>query len=188
MKIQVRGDHIPVTQALQDYAERKIGRLVKYFNAPPERNVLVTMSVERGIHRVEVTFTVHGVLFRAEESSQDMYASIDLVADKLELQILRYKEKVNERFRQKGLRTRIKAVTDNVALANGVMEEEADVSSRIVRTKRFAIKPMNVEEAVLQMDLLNHDFYVFQNAETDEVNVVYRRRNGDYGLIEPTYE
>lgn len=190
MDIQVRGDHFDVTEALQQYVERKIGKLEKFFDGPPEREISVTMGVARGMHRVEVMFQVHGVLFRAEEKSDDMYASIDLVADKLEQQLVKYKNKVNKRFREQGLRTRIKTSAENGAfnLATATVEteeEEEQVLEEVVRVKRFPMKPMDVHEAILQMDLLGHDFYVFTNAVSNETNVVYRRKNGYYGLIEP---
>lgn len=171
-----------VTPAMREYVEKKVSRLEKFFDAPPEREVSVTMSVERGLHRVEVMLQVHGVLFRAEEASNDMYASIDLVVDKLEQQFNKYKSKLNERFRDQGVRTRIAA---NGWMPDRTEEEEAGPGERVVRVKRFPMKPMDVEEAVMQMNLLGHDFYVFTNAATDEVNVVYRRKNGNYGLIEP---
>ncbi|MCL6633712.1 MAG: ribosome-associated translation inhibitor RaiA [Alicyclobacillus herbarius] len=180
MHVQVRGDHIEVTDALQEYAARKLGRLEKYFDTPPEKEAHVTMSVVGNQHRVEVTLQLHGVLFRAEEESEDMYASIDLVVDKLEQQINRYKAKINQRFREQGLRTQIKSSRYETARRHTDDEE-----LRVVKTKRFPIKPMDVEEAVLQMELLSHDFFVFTNADTEEVNVIYRRRDGNYGLIEP---
>jgi putative sigma-54 modulation protein len=187
MNIQVRGDHLQVTPALRDYVDKKIGRMEKYFDAPPEREISVTMSVERGIHRVEVMLAVHGVIFRAEEKSDDMYASIDLVVDKLEQQLHKHKEKVNKKFRDQGLRTRIRASAENGAFtlttAALPLEDEDDIEE-LVRVKRFAMKPMDVQEAMMQMDLLGHDFYVFVNAGSDDVNVVYRRKNGTYGLIE----
>jgi len=180
MNIQVRGDNLGVTNALSDYVDRKIGRLQKYFDAPPEREVTVRMSVEHGHHQVEVMMQMHGMLFRAEEGSEDMYASIDLVTDKLEQQINRHKEKLNKRFRERGVRTRIKA---------DVMHEQAMLANtsepRVVRMKRHTMKPMDVEEAMLQLDLLGHDFFMFTNAESNEVNVLYRRRDGQFGLIEP---
>ncbi|SFV07896.1 ribosome hibernation-promoting factor, HPF/YfiA family [Alicyclobacillus macrosporangiidus] len=182
MNIQVRGDRLDVTPAMREYVEKKVSRLEKFFDAPPEREVSVTMSVERGLHRVEVMLQVHGVLFRAEEASNDMYASIDLVVDKLEQQFNKYKSKLNKRFREQGVRTRIAA---NGRALEREDEEDADLGERVVRVKRFPMKPMDVEEAIMQMNLLGHDFYVFTNAATDEVNVVYRRKNGNYGLIEP---
>lgn len=187
MNIQVRGDHLNVTTALQEYVEKKIGRLEKYFDAPPERDIAVTLSVERGIHRVEVMLQIHGVLFRAEEKSGDMYASVDMVVDKLELQMNKYKNKLNQRFREQGLRTRIKnSVAGGGFPQSSYQEDGGNSQDQIVRVKKFPMKPMGIHEATLQMDLLGHDFYVFRNADTDEVNVVYRRNNGSYGLIEPT--
>ncbi|MFB5192883.1 ribosome hibernation-promoting factor, HPF/YfiA family [Alicyclobacillus fastidiosus] len=182
MKIQVHGDNISVTSALQDYVDKKIGRLTRHFEGEADKDIHVTMGVEGTYHRVEMTVHVHGVIFRAEEKSQDMYASIDLVTDKLEHQVQRYKEKINRRFRDKGLRTRIRQTAVNSGFQDTSYDE---FEPQLVRVKRFPIKPMGVEEATMQMDLLGHDFYVFTNADTEEVNVVYRRRNGDYGLIEP---
>ncbi|EJY54899.1 sigma 54 modulation protein/30S ribosomal protein S30EA [Alicyclobacillus hesperidum URH17-3-68] len=179
MKIQVHGDNISVTSALQEYVDKKIGRLTRYFEGEADKQIHVTMAVEGTYHRVEMTVHVHGVIFRAEEKSQDMYASIDLVTDKLEEQVHRYKEKLNRRFRARGLRTQIR----QRGFAQDALDAEEDL--RVVRVKRFPIKPMDVEEAIMQMDLLGHDFFVFTNAETEEVNVVYRRKRGDYGLIEP---
>ena len=189
MDIQVRGDRIEVTDALHGYVDKKVHRLEKFFDATPEREVAVTMSVERGLHRVEVMLQIHGVMFRAEESSDDMYASIDLVVDKLEHQLNKYKNKINKRFRDQGLRTRIKTSAANGAFSVApAYDEEIDVDEmldEVVRVKRFPMKPMDVHEAILQMDLLGHDFYVFTNAVTNETNVVYRRKKGRYGLIEP---
>ncbi|MCL6444650.1 MAG: ribosome-associated translation inhibitor RaiA [Alicyclobacillus sp.] len=183
MNIQVRGDHLGVTPALQDYAQKKIGRLERFFDAPPEKEVYVTMSVERGLHRVEVTLHLSGMIFRAEERSGDMYASIDLVADKLEEQIVRYKEKLNQKFRERGVRTRVKAAEAPLMVSSVSNLDEP--GNRVVRVKRFPMKPMDVEEAMMQMELLGHDFFVFRNADSDEVNVLYRRKSGHYGLIEP---
>lgn len=196
MNIQVRGDHIQVTDAMQGYVEKKIHRLEKFFDAPPEREISITMSVERGLHRVEVMLQMHGVIFRAEEKSDDMYASMDLVVDKLEQQLVKYKNKVNKRFRDQGLRTRIKTSAANGAfnLAAAALDTAAEVDmidstdefvSDVVRRKSFPMKPMHVEEAIMQMELLGHDFFVFQNAASHETNVVYRRNSGRYGLIEP---
>lgn len=183
MNIQVRGDHIDVTNALHDYAQKKLGRLERYFDAPPERDIAVTLEVERGMHRVEVMFQLHGVLFRAEEKSPDMYASIDRVVDKLEQQFQRHKEKLNQRFRERGLRTRIRTSAENGAFS--LADIPADEDGKVVKLKRFSLKPMDVEEALMQMNLLGHDFFVFTNATSDEMNVIYRRRDGNYGLIEP---
>ncbi len=182
MKIQVHGDNIGVTPALHDFVGKKIGRLERYFDAPPEREISVMLSVEGEQHRVEVMLQLHGVLFRAEEESPDMYASIDMVVDKLEQQVNKHKEKLNQRFRDQGLRTRIK---NSGKSSSYHIDDDDDIMNAIARVKRFPIKPMGIEEAMMQMDLLGHDFYVFTNADTDEVNVLYRRKHGNYGLIEP---
>lgn len=183
MKIQVHGDNIAVTSALEEYVDKKIGRLTRYFDGDADKDIHVTMAVEGIDHRVEMTVYVHGVIFRAEETTADMYASIDFVTDTLEQQVQRYKEKINHRFRERGLRTRIKQTVMNGGFP--LREETEEDEPQLVRVKRFPIKPMDVEEAMMQMDLLGHDFYVFTNADTEEVNVVYKRKNGDYGLIEP---
>lgn len=183
MQIQLRGDHLGITPSLHDYAAKKIGRLERFFDAPPEKEVYVTLSVERDVHRVEVMLQIHGVLFRAEEQSEDMYASIDLVADKIEQQIQRYKTRLNQKFRDRGVRTRVRSARSHQTLVDETSHDE--VSNEVVRVKRFTMKPMDVEEAVMQMNLLGHDFFVFRNAVSSEVNVLYRRRSGSYGLIEP---
>lgn len=179
MNLNIRGDKIEVTQALRDYVEKKLGRLDKYFDTPPHA-ANVTLSVVRGQQNVEVTISLSGVLLRAEERQEDMYASIDLVVDKLERQIRKHKTKVNRKFvKEGGLR--------NLFVENGAaaVAEEEDDDLQVVRTKRFTMKPMDVEEAILQMNLLGHNFFVFANMDTNEINVVYRRDDGKYGLIEP---
>lgn len=185
MKIQLRGDHLDITEALRDYVEKKIGRLEKYFDTPPVQAVQVTLSVVRDTHHVEVTMPLNGIMIRAEERSEDMYASIDVVAEKLEGQIRKHKTKLNRRFREEGIRTLFQENGTPAATTVAVEDETEDGS--IVRVKKFAFKPMTPEEAVLQMDLLGHDFFVFANAETEEVNVVYKRHDGNFGLIEPEF-
>jgi putative sigma-54 modulation protein len=179
MKYNIRGQHIQVTDAMRDYVEKKLGRLEKYFEAPVTSEALVTMSVTKGIHTVEVTIPLPGVMLRAEEKKEDMYASIDLVVDKLERQIRKHKTKLNRKFRlESGVRTMFRA--DSTAVK--VFDEEDDLE--VVRTKRFTLKPMDVEEAILQMNMVGHSFFVFANSATKEVNVVYKRSDGKYGLIE----
>ncbi|HZK24041.1 MAG TPA: ribosome-associated translation inhibitor RaiA [Oscillospiraceae bacterium] len=174
MKLIVRGKNIEVTEALKDYAEKKVSKIDKYFAYDTEAQV--TLSVERGIHKVEVTVLINGMILRAEEKTNDMYASIDQVVDKLERQIAKYKTRINRKSRQTGS---LKAMNELPAI-----EEEKDLF--VVKNKRFVVKPMPVEEAILQMNLLGHDFFVFVNAENNhEINVVYRRHDGKYGLIEP---
>lgn len=174
MRLAVRGKNIDVTDALKDHVQKRIGKIDKYFDA--DTDAQVTLTVERGLHKVEVTAGVNGLLLRAEEGTGDMYASIDLVVDKLERQIAKYKTRINRKARQGG----------GIKELNGLPKVEEDDELEVFRTKRFAVKPMPVEEAILQMNLLGHDFYVFANADTDDVNVIYRRKDGKYGLIEPT--
>ncbi len=174
MKVQVRGRNIEVTEALNDYITKRLSKLDKYIDNLGEAQV--TMSVERGFHRIEVTIPINGRILRGEERTGDMYASTDLVVEKLEKQILKYKGRLQKRS----------ARFESGQRAARVAPENDD-SPRLVRTKRFTIKPMPVEEAILQMNLLGHNFFVFSNAETEQVNVVYKRKDGNYGLIEPEY-
>jgi len=172
VKAQIRGRNVEVTQALRDYVHKRLRKLDKYFDEPP--TVQVMLTVQRGRHRAEMTLTINAMLLRGEEETDDMFASIDLVVDKLERQMAKYKTRLQRRGKEGLGRTAANAVA-----------AEPDEEPRIVRTKRFAIKPMTPEEAVMQMNLLGHDFFVFTNALTEEVNVVYRRKDGNYGLIEP---
>ena len=176
MKFIVSGKNIEVTDALKDRVSKKLGKLDKFFN--PDTEAHVTMSVEKNRKIVEVTIIYNGIVFRAEVSNDDMYASIDKAADILERQIRKNKTRLAKRLHENAFKTE----GLNVAQNDGIEEEE---EFKVVRSKRFAIKPMAVEEAILQMNLLGHEFFVFTNADTKEVNVVYRRKDGNYGLIEP---
>ena len=173
MKLIMRGKNIEVTDALKNHVEKKIGKIDKYFDFDTVAHV--TLNVERDLHKVEVTADINGMILRAEEGTADMYASIDLVVDKLERQIAKFKTRINRKARQGG---GLRAMAELPKV-----EEEDDMA--VVKTKRFVVKPMPVEEAVLQMNLLAHDFFVFINADNDDINVVYRRKDGNYGLIEP---
>ncbi len=178
MKINVRGKNIDATPSLVDYAHKKLGKLDKHFDESAD--VQVVMSVIREEHIVEVTVNLNGMILRGEESTGDMYASIDQVVDKLERQMKKYKTRMHKQMRQKGVRN----MNEQHAAIEAEEAEEED-KPRVVRTKRFPLKPMTVEEAILQMDLLGHNFFVFANAETEVINVIYRRKDGNYGLIEP---
>jgi len=186
MQITFTGKNVEVTPSLREYAETKLRKLVRFFDHVQEARV--TESVLRGQHTFEVTLIVDGTLIRAEERSTDMYTSIDLGVDKLERQLSRYKERFTRHTRE-GLAGH--KPTERAALEDGInvplpeLDEEASATPMIVRTKRFAVKPMGPEEAALEMELIGHDFYVFRNAESDTVNVIYRRRDGHFGLIEP---
>lgn len=180
MNYNIRGQRVQVTEALRDYTEKKLSRLEKYFEPSITSEVNVTLTVTKGQHIVEVTIPFSGIILRAEEKSEDMYASIDLVVDKLERQIRKHKTKVNRQIRQA---SGSKAIFRDTNTAVSVADEEDD-DFELVRTKRFTLKPMDVEEAILQMNLVGHTFFVFSNAETKSVNVVYKRSDGKYGLIE----
>lgn len=180
MNYSIRGQQIEVTAALGDYVEKKLSRLERYFEAPPSSDVNVTLSVTRDLHSVEVTIPMPGLILRAEDRGKDMYASIDLVVEKLERQIRKHKTKVNRKIRQRQEGGLKQLFTESAPVA--VMDDEDELE--LVRTKRFTLKPMDVEEAILQMNMIGHSFFVFSNADTKEVNVVYRRNDGRYGLIE----
>ncbi len=186
MKFQFRGKNIQVTDGLKEHVEKKLGKLDKYFDNSPE--AVVALIVEKERHRVEVTIPLNGYILRGEEESPDMYSSVDLVIDKIERQMEKYKTRLSKKV--KGLSVRNIATSAEKLLpgipgmpVNSEFPEED--SPCLVRTKRFAFKPMMAEEAIMQMNLLSHGFFVFSNAETEEINVVYRRKDGNYGLIEP---
>ncbi|WP_458121131.1 ribosome hibernation-promoting factor, HPF/YfiA family [Paenibacillus sp. Z6-24] len=188
MNFAIRGQHFDVTDAIKDYVDKKLNRLERYFDSPPVSDGMVTLSSNRGRFTVEVTIPLPGLLLRAEDRSEDMYASIDSVVDKLERQIRKHKTKLNRKFRQNDENLKSFFVEDPTA-ASLAVDEDADVEVEsdefeIVRNKRFLLKPMDVEEAILQMNLIGHTFFVFSNINSQQVNVVYRRDDGKYGLIE----
>ncbi|WP_342433009.1 ribosome-associated translation inhibitor RaiA [Neobacillus sp. FSL H8-0543] len=180
MNYNVRGENIEVTPAIREYVEKKISKLDRYFTEAPDAKVNVNLRFNQDkSSKVEVTITMPQLVLRAEETHIDMYAAIDLVTDKLERQIRKHKTKVNRKFREKGEFPITFATSDNTEVHDSD-EDELEV----VRTKRFDLKPMDSEEAILQMNMLGHNFYVFNNAETNRTNVVYKRQDGRYGLIE----
>ncbi|MUK90795.1 ribosome-associated translation inhibitor RaiA [Ornithinibacillus sp. L9] len=182
MKFNIRGENIEVTGAIREYVEKKISKLERYFDTAPTSEVHVNLSVYNDEQRIEVTIPMTDLLLRGEVQHKDLYAAIDLVVDKLERQIRKYKTKVNRKFRQNGAPKHIFAELEKEAATNN--ETESD-ELEIVRTKRFNLKPMDSEEAILQMDMLGHTFYVYKDAVSGDTNVVYRRKDGRYGLIEP---
>ncbi|SDC58471.1 putative sigma-54 modulation protein [Pelagirhabdus alkalitolerans] len=186
MKYNIRGENLEVTGAIKSYIEKKVSKLERYFETPPTSDVNVNLSVYNDEQEIEVTIPMPNLLLRAEENHTDLYAAIDLVVDKLERQIRKYKTKINRKNRQKGAPKHIFAEMEKDLLeGEAEQEQEDDNGLEVVRTKRFDLKPMDSEEAILQMDMLGHSFYVFTNAETGDTNVVYRRHDGKYGLIEP---
>ena len=176
MRYIISGKNIDVTEGLKSAIYDKIGKLEKYFT--PETEVHVTLSVEKDRQRIEVTIPVKGNLIRGEQVSTDMYASIDLVEEVIEKQILKYKNKIMNQ-------NKANSVFSQAFEEEDYTEEDEEIN--ITRVKRFAMKPMDVEEACIQMDLLGHNFFVFRNAQTNEVNVVYKRKGNTYGLIEPEF-
>ena len=173
MRFTITGKNIEFTEGLRSAIEEKIGKLDKYFSS--EIQVTVTLSVEKERQKIEVTIPVKGSIIRAEEVSNDMYVSIDLVEEVIERQLRRYKTRIVESKQAASEFSKLYVEND--------YDDEPEI--KIVRSKKFGIKPMDPEEACIQMELLGHSFYVFSNSETDEVNVVYKRKNGTYGLIEP---
>ena len=173
MKYIIMGKNIEVTPGLRTAVEDKIGKLEKYFT--PETEVHVTLSVEKDRQKIEVTIPVKGNIIRSEQVSNDMYVSIDLVEEIIVRQLRKYKTRIaNQQNSRK-----------NFQPAYLEMETDGDEEVKIVRTKKFAIKPLDPEEACVEMELLGHSFFVFRNAQTNEVNVVYKRKGNTYGLIEP---
>ncbi|AWO74753.1 ribosome hibernation-promoting factor, HPF/YfiA family [Geobacillus thermoleovorans] len=180
MMYHIRGENIEVTPALREYVEKKIGKLERYFDRTDDVNVHVNLKVYNdGQGKIEVTIPMPHLLLRAEERHNDMYAAIDLVTDKLERQIRKHKTKVNRKLRDREKEAKLAA-----PVPNGAAAAESEDEFEIVRTKHFSLKPMDSEEAILQMNLLGHNFFIFTNAETNRTNIVYRRKDGKYGLIE----
>lgn len=175
-KYNIRGENIEVTEAIRQYAEKKISKLEKYFTDVANATVYVNLKVyAEKTAKVEVTIPLPYLVLRAEETSIDLYGSIDLVVDKLERQVRKHKTKINRKSREKGF---------DIVLPPLPEVEEEETGLEIVRTKRIDLKPMDSEEAVLQMNMLGHNFFIYQDAETNETNIVYRRKDGKYGLIE----
>ena len=179
-RYNVRGENIEVTAAIRSYVEKRLGKLEKYFTNTAESTAHVNLKVYPDkTAKVEVTIPLPYLTLRAEETSPDLYASVDLVTDKLERQIRKFKTKINRKSREKGIRDFDLTVPAADANADS-KEEKLDV----VRTKRVNLKPMDSDEAILQMDMLGHNFFIFEDAETNGTSIVYKRRDGRYGLIE----
>lgn len=177
LKYNVRGENIEVTDALRSYVEKRLNKLEKYFELNQDVIAHVNLRVYRDRSaKVEVTIPLPYLVLRAEETTDDMYRSIDFVSEKLERQIRKYKTRVNRKSREKGLQ--------DFFVEQPEEEEKKPSEFDIVRNKRVSLKPMDPEEAILQMDMLEHGFFVFEDAETNGTSVVYRRNDGRYGLIE----
>ena len=176
MRFVIVGRNIEVTDGLKEAVEEKLGKLDRFF--APDTEVKVTLSVEKERQKIEVTIPVKGSIIRSEQVSNDMYVSIDLVEEVIERQLKKYKNKLIDKQQ------------DAAAFAQEYIDKEYvddDADVKIIRTKRFDVKPMDPEEACVQMELFGHSFYVFYNSETEQINVVYKRKGNTYGLIEPEY-
>jgi len=174
MKVNIYGKNMQLTEALKEATIKKVKRLDKFFQQDVEAKVV--LSIEKKDQKVEVTIPFNGRIARVEEYSDDMYNSIDEAVESLEQQIRKYKTKLQDKRQS----------NESIKFENVEPLDDEDTSEfKVVKTKRFAIKPMNIEEAILQMDLLKHNFFVFLNADSEEVNVVYKRKDNNYGLIEP---
>ena len=175
MKFVISGKNMEVSEGLRNEVTKKLGKLERYFTEDTE--IIVTMGIEKERQKIEVTIPMKGNIIRSEQVSNDMYVSIDMVEEVIERQLRRYKEKLIARHQGQG------------SFRKEFIEYEAEPADevRIVRSKHFEVKPMYPEDACVQMELLGHSFYVFRNAETEEINVVYKRKGNTYGLIEPEY-
>jgi putative sigma-54 modulation protein len=178
MQITTTFRHTEQSNALKSYAEEKLDRVKKYIDEPIVAQVFLT--VEKIRHSAEITLTAKGITIKAAEETNDMYAAIDAVLDKIERQLRRYKERIKDH--KPGDASLERKVQKSVVEAESIEQRQEPV---VIRSKTFSIKPMSVEEAVMQMDLLHKDFLVFTDASTESINVIYRRKDGNYGLIEP---
>ena len=176
MEIIVRGDKIKVTQAIQDYAKEKLGRIEKYLGDSLNARATVMVNVKGHRQKVEVTIPLKNVILRAEETRDDLYAAIDVVTDKLERQIRKNKTKLQSK--------KMKELYSKDFMLDAIEKVEEENVDKIVKRKTVEVKPMSEEEAILQMELLEHQFYIFKDAETNKVAVVYKRNEGNYGIIE----
>ena len=176
MEIFVRGDKIKVTKAIQDYAQEKLGRIEKYLGDSENVRATVMVNVKGHRQKVEVTIPLKTVILRAEETRDDLYAAIDVVADKLERQIRKNKTKLQSK--------KMKEIFSKDFMFESIEKVEEENEDKIVKRKKVEVKPMSEEEAILQMELLEHQFYIFKDADTDKIAVVYKRNEGNYGIIE----
>ncbi|TDM03677.1 ribosome hibernation-promoting factor, HPF/YfiA family [Macrococcus carouselicus] len=184
IRYEIHGENIEVTEAIRNYIEEKLSKLERYFTNVPDANAHVKVKTYQDSRsKIEVTIPLKNVTLRAEERHDDLYAAIDLIVEKLERQVRKHKTKVNRKFREKGMEKDVFP-----AFPETEKDEEPENEIEIIRSKQFDLKPMDSEEAVLQMNMLGHDFYIFNDAETNGTNIVYRRKDGKYGLIETSAE
>lgn len=177
MRVSTIAKNTTVTPALKEMIEKKLSKVKRYFD--PEVEAKATLSVQKNKQKVEITIPFNGIILRAEEATDDMYKSIDLVVAKLERQIRKQRTKLSRRNNE-SLRF---PQLDEVALSDEVKENDGEV----VKVKKFGVKPMSVDEAILQMELVGHSFFVYQDSDENKICVIYKRKDGDYGLLEPDY-
>ena len=177
IKYSIRGENLEVTEAIRDYVVSKLEKIEKYFQADQELDARVNLKVYREkTAKVEVTIPLGSITLRAEDVSQDMYGSIDLVTDKIERQIRKNKTKIERKNRNK--------ISKSQLFTDALVEDTDTSQPKVVRSKQIDLKPMDLEEAILQMDLLGHDFFIYVDVEDQTTNVLYRREDGDVGLLE----
>ncbi|QLK85527.1 ribosome hibernation-promoting factor, HPF/YfiA family [Staphylococcus sp. 17KM0847] len=183
INFEIHGDNLTITDAMRNYIEEKIGKLERYFTNVPNATAHVKVKTyQNSSTKIEVTIPLKNVTLRAEERHDDLYAGIDLINNKLERQVRKYKTRVNRKNRDRGIEEDV--FVDAEATQPDLENDTTEPDIEIIRSKTFNLKPMDPEEAVLQMNLLGHDFFVFNDRETDGTSIVYRRKNGKYGLIE----
>lgn len=175
MKFKVSGKNIAVTDALRDRVENKMVKLEKFFY--PDTEVHATLSVEKNRQIIEITIPFKGIVFRTEQSNDDMYSAIDKAIDVLGKQIVKNKTKLEKRFKGEPVSFEY--------LSKQYGEDVKEEDYKVIKKKKFEVKPMPADEAIMEMNLLGHEFFVFRNSDTDVINVIYRRKDGNYGLIEP---
>ncbi|MEG3440029.1 ribosome-associated translation inhibitor RaiA [Pannus brasiliensis CCIBt3594] len=188
MKLLIQGNNIAVTEAIHDYVEQKLEKAVKHFNGMTTK-VDVHLSVERNAriadrHKAEVTVYANGTVIRAQEGSENLYASIDLVADKIARQLRKYKERQVDQRVHAGVKTS-EVVADQPVTATLIGDRAPELPTEVVRMKYFAMPPMTIDEALHQLQLVDHDFFMFCNKDTNEINVIYQRNHGGFGVIQP---
>ena len=176
MNIIIRGSKLEITEAMEDYAKEKLSKLERYLDASENPNATVLVKIRGHLHKVEVTIPLKSLILRAEESQEDYYAAIDVVIDKLERQIRKNKTRIASN-KKKEIRDFAYGYIEEI-------EEDEEKEKKIVKRKKIDLKPMSEEEAILQMELLGHEFYLYKDADTDKPTLVYKRKDGDYGVIE----
>lgn len=189
LQYNIKADNVEVTPAVREYIEKKVDKIERYFPEGTNATAMINLkAINHSQTKVEITIPMKNLVLRAEERHDELYAAVDLIIGKLERQIRKYKTKINRKFRDReGMGLAFASAEQVTQASNGAdssYTDEDDEDLTIVRTKKFELKPMDEEEAVLQMNMLGHNFFVFTDAESDETNIVYKRKDGTYGLIE----